>query len=587
MGMAWGSRGWWRLAASLLWLAVGFAAPAAAQLVELEARGQPVPLGASGESWIDAGGTARVEDVAADRSIDWQPMQPHPVYRLAPGNALWVRFFLPPGAEADRWYLEVPYPSLNRITLYSRDVIGQWVPQTAGDRLPVAQWPIPHRHPLLPLVAPGGQPAPALEAVPYLVRIENGHTYAAPLQFVNDGHMNLTEQRISLLLGMYFGLVLLTALLSLAGAISLRDTVNGQYAATVLLMGLSQASLTGMGGLHLWPNSPRWNDVAPVVLPVLGVGALTWFFAGVVSLKERSRRFHAVLLALGALALPVAVALAWVDPADRFRLLVPYILVASHVGLGAVVWAALRGDRYAPWVLAGSAPVALSAAFPLAHTAGLLPLGFWTVHGMQVGIALELPLLLLLLLARSQHRREYQRRMQGLARIDPVTGLLNADVFHERLVRLIARSQRLKYRSAVLLVDIPNMEAIRRTFEAGSAQALSLHVAGRLLSVARDIDSVARLSDHRFGLLLEGPLHADEVAEAGPRVVARCLMPIPDKPLEVSAQVRVAQALVPMDGTDPHQLIGQLEILLASADPDGRRSVLMLSRPGVARAATS
>ena len=43
-------------------------------------------------------------------------------------------------------------------------------------------------------------------------------------------------------------------------------------------------------------------------------------------------------------------------------------------------------------------------------------------------------------------------------------------------------------------------------------------------------------------LLLEGPLHADEVAEAGPRIVARCLMPFKGHPLEWSAQVRVAES---------------------------------------------
>jgi len=243
------------------------------------------------------------------------------------------------------------------------------------------------------------------------------------------------------------------------------------------------------------------------------------------------------------------------------------------------VWATLRGDRYAPWVLAGSLPVAIGAAFPLARTAGLIPVSFWTMHGMQIGIAIELPILLVMLMIRSQQRREHARRIQGLDRIDPATGLINAHVFHERLVRLIARSQRLKIRSAILLVEIVNIDQIRRTFGDEATQELPLRVAGRLLSVARDIDSVARLSDYRFGVLLEGPLKADEVAEAGPRLVARCLMPFKSRPLEWTAQVRVAQGLIPMDGTDPNVLIGQLETLLASAGPDNKRAVLMLSKP--------
>ena len=53
-------------------------------------------------------------------------------------------------------------------------------------------------------------------------------------------------------------------------------------------MGLSQAAMTGIGGLHLWPNLPWWNDLSSMVLPVLAVGSLVWFFSAVVSLPERS-----------------------------------------------------------------------------------------------------------------------------------------------------------------------------------------------------------------------------------------------------------------------------------------------------------
>jgi GGDEF domain-containing protein len=243
-----------------------------------------------------------------------------------------------------------------------------------------------------------------------------------------------------------------------------------------------------------------------------------------------------------------------------------------------VAWAARRGDRYAMALIVGTLPVLVGAAFPLARVVGWVPVSFMTIHGMQLGIAFELPVVLLILMVRSQQRRENRRRLVGLERIDPATGLINAQVFHERLVQMIARAERLKFRAAVLLVDIVNIEQVRRDFDAQSADELPLRVAGRLLTTAREIDSVARLSEHRFGLLLEGPLTAAEVAEAGPRVVARCLMPFKNRPLEWVAQVRVAQALVPMDGNDADRLIGQLHALLAAVPADSKRAVFMLSK---------
>ena len=98
-------------------------------------------------------------------------------------------------------------------------------------------------------------------------------------------------------------------------------------------------------------------------------------------------------------------------------------------------------------------------------------------------------------------------------------------------------------------------------------------MAGRLLSAAREIDSVARLSDRRFGMLVEGPLTPEEAAQAGPRVIARGLMPFKNKPLEWVAQLRVAHALVPPDGTDAQQVLEQMGALLASVPADSKRAV--------------
>ena len=124
----------------------------------------------------------------------------------------------------------------------------------------------------------------------------------------------------------------------------------------------------------------------------------------------------------------------------------------------------------------------------------------------------------------------------------------------------------------MLLVDIANIEQLRRDFDRRSAEEMPLQVAGRLLSVARDIDSVARLSEHRFGMLVEGPLSADEVASTGTKVVARCLMPFKGKPIEWVAQVRVAQSLVP-NGVEGHKLVERLEAALAAVPAHSRRAV--------------
>lgn len=562
---------WARLAAAAVLVAAGLLAPAAAQTVlTLDVAQQPVTLGNAGQFWIDNTGEALVDNVAGNPAIPWAPTEPNAVYPLSTGKALWLRFSVAEIDDRERWYLEIPYPAVNLVTLYGPDRLGQWSPQFAGDSLPVANWPLPSRHPIFPLALTPEAPRE------FLLRVENPHSFGAPLNFVSEGHLNRHEQRTALVLGIYFGLAGLAVVLATMAAISLRDSAFGWYAFSIALMGLAQSSMTGMAGLHLWPTLPWWNDVSALALPVLGVGALMWFFSAVVSAPQRSRRVHRLLVAMGLLAVAIAAGIMVVEPSMRFRLMVPYVAAGCIVGVGTIVWAWRRGDRYAGWLLAGLAPVVIGAFFPLARTAGLIPISFWTAHSIQISIALELPLLLMVLMLRSQHRRENQRRIQGMDRMDPATGLINAQVFTERLSRLIARSQRLKLQSAVLVIDIANIEQIRRTFDRRSAEEMPLRVAGRLLSAAREIDSVARLSDFRFGMLVEGPLSPEEAASTGPRVVARCLMPFKDKPLEWVAQVRVAQTLVPTEAFDAERVIGRLEAVLAAVPAESKRAVFTI-----------
>jgi GGDEF domain-containing protein len=554
----------WGMAAMLGMAAAGCAR--AAPVLQLEGAHQPVQLGESGQAWIDTGGRASPEDVADGAAVQWSPAQAGAIYPLSTSKVLWLRFtVVVPGTE--RWYLQVPYPSVDKVTLYSLEGGGGWG-EAAGDTIAVSDWPVPHRFPLLPLGA-GTQE--------YLLRVQNTHSFSAPIEFVSESHLLRDAQQTSLVLGIYFGLAGLAVALAALSAVSLRDRSYGLYAISVTLMALTQASLTGVAGLDLWPQWPQWNDYSAIALPVLAVGSLQWFFSEVVSMPQRSRLLHYVLVAAGLLSIAAAVGIATIEPSLRVRLMVSYIAAAGTLGLAAVIWAARRGDRWAGWLLMASLPVAIGSIFPLARTAGLISIGFWSTHGMQLGMVLELPLVLLVLILRSQHKREHNRRIHGFDKLDPATGLLNAQVFEQGLARMMARSTRLKYQSAVLVIDIINADQIRRQYGARSAEELPLQVAGRLLAAARDIDSVARLGDTRFGMLIEGPLTVEDAASEGPRIVARCLMPFKSKPIDWVAHVRVAQTIVPTQRADARQVVDRLEALLANVSPESRRAVFTLT----------
>ena len=562
------------LAGATIWLAATSMASTSAwsrTVLDLDVQQQPVALKDWGDYWIDGTGQMTAAQVFAARTNNWQPTQSDIIYPVKVGQALWIRFTVPPAPDDERWYLEVPYPSVNRASLFTLDSSGQWEEQKSGDLVAVNKWPVPHRHPLLPIALSAETPSR------YMLRLENGHSFGVSLQFLSESRMNRSGQQVSLILGIFFGLVGLTVVVSALSALSLRDPAYGFYAASVTLMGLTQATVTGVAGLHLWPDAPAWNDVSTSVLPILELTATLMFVSAVVSLPERSAILHRLFIGIALLGLLAAVAVALVPIDVRMRVLMSYVFLPQILALSALVWAWRRDDRFAPWLILGFAPVILAAACLSARNMGWLPVSFLTQHASQIAAAIELPILMVILMLRSQQHRENKRRILGLDRMDPATGLINGHVFAERMMRMIARSERLKQQSAVMLIDIVNTEQIERDFGRKAAEELPLRVAQRLLSTAREIDSAARLSQRRFGMLVEGPFNAEDAGALGPRSVARSLMPYKGLHLDCTAQVRVAYALVPYQGTDAQSLLNRLEKRLAlAASTRDKRAVFML-----------
>lgn len=561
---------WFKVVASslLLGMALLTSQPAAPRsILDLDTKAQPIKLSDWGDYWIDTTGKQTAEKLTADKTIVWQESNSQKPYPVSTGQALWLRFTVPPAPDAERWYLQIPGSSIDKITVFTRNSIGLWDAQSAGDLLPVNSWPLPSRYPVMPIKVS------AEVQHRFLVRIDNSRPIVAPLEFISEAYLGRTEQRSSLLLGIFFGLAGLAVIISLISAVSLRDPTHGFYALSVAISGLTQARSTGIAGLHLWPNTPWWNDLSTTLMPTLEMSAVLLFISAVVALPERSQRLHLSVMLMAALGMLVALAMLYMPTESRINLFHIYIFLSQLLGAFALVWVWRRGDRFAPWLILSFAPMVLAAISLLARDAGQISNSGVIAYSPQISLALQLPIIMVVLMLRSAQRRENIRRISGLDRVDPETGLINGHALSERVKRLINRSTRLKHSSVMLLIDIVNSDQIAREFGRQAADELPLRVAERLLSIARKIDSPARLSTRRFGMLVEGPVSNEEAASLGPRIVARCLMPYKGLQEKCVAKVHIAYALVPQQGSNEKVLMARLEAQLAAAVPSDKRAV--------------
>ena len=561
-----------RLRYFMSWLlALSCSVAAAAPMVNLNPAKQPIALGDAGEYWIDVDARLQSAQIISSPDIEWKATPKNGIYPLKPRQALWVKFTVPASQDAERWVIEIPYPALDHVSLYTMPPSGQMTEQKAGDLLAVNRWLTPHRYPLL-VVSFNPQ-----QSTQYLLRLDNAQGFSAPIRFVNARFVLKSEQKTSLFLGFYFGMAVLGCGIGLMGLLWLRDRAYLYYAVCSAMLGLTLATITGAAALHLWPDSPNWADRSLAILGTWTLLSVLLLSATVVSLAERSKLLNRLVWVVAGLGVVVSILLGVTDSALRLKLFVPFVVTVPVLLLGINFWAWRHGDRHGGWLLLTAIPFAVAWAIATARYLGWIPLSFITEQSGLASMAFQLPALLAVLVLRSQQSRENKRRILGLDRIDPATGLINEHVFGVRLIRMVARSERLRHQAAVMPEAIINTEQTQRDFGRKVADEIPLRVAARLLSTAREIDSAARLSERRFGMLVEGPFSDEDAATLGPRIVARCLMPYQGLHPECVAQVRVAYALVPFQGNGAQSLLSRLENRLATAaSSDDKRAVFVL-----------
>ncbi len=552
---------------AVLLLCLGGGQAGARTVLDLDVQKQPIALADWGDAWTDSSGRADLESVLKLPTIALQPTHSG-LYPLRPGQVLWIRFTVPPAPDHERWYIKLPNAGLDRVTLFTRTDHG-WTFHAAGDQIPVANWPLPHLYPILPIAVS------AADMGSYMLRIEASNSFSTPIQFVSESGLSAEQQRISLAHGMYFGLLGLVAIFAVVSAVVMRDMAYAWFSVYALAINASVATGVGVAGLHLWPQAPRWADAAEYVMPALSFAPLLVFIALTASLRARSTTVHWLFCALAAMAVAAAAACYWLPSPARLHVLLGVVISLTVVGLAGLTWAWYHGDRFARWLLAAFVPMLVALPFPVARWLALVPLGFWTQHAIQLALAVTLPAVFLLLILRSQERRDYRRRISHLDQVDPLTGLVNDDVFAHRLRGMIERSQRFNCQSAVVLVDFTNLHKLREEFGRKAVLEVLLRLAGRLTSLVHDVDTVARVGEARYGILIEGPIPPDRGASVGSKVLARLIMPFSRMPMGLAVRPKIAVALVPGQGDNVQEVLDRLDAMLKEAAPDYRKNIFV------------
>ncbi|WP_305714612.1 7TM diverse intracellular signaling domain-containing protein [Hydrogenophaga sp.] len=517
--------------------------------VLLDAAQDHVPLAQRSLFWVDLSGQLTAQDVAQRQdSLPWAVRGPKHRLLINPQAVLWVRFDAWVKDTSAHWEVELTQSGIDRISLYEQRADGSWQAQHAGDSIPVRDWASPDRYPVFALDTRADTP------VTYWVRIQHTRVPFSGELFVHR-HSHLREQRMTqqFLLGAYFGMALLLTVVAVVNALVFREVSFAAYAIYTSVLGLALAASLGVGGQFLWPHSARWNGMAEfVLLPLVAVVGLL-FVRHVVQAQRIGRWLDRLSLTLAGVLMvltawdllrPSSVTLQAITTAGALTMVLVY----------AMLWTAWRtGERWVHWIALGILPVLMAGTLPILRNLGLMSSGFLSQYGMVIAAAIEAPLLIYGLLQRSSMQHEAQTRANELALTEPLTGLTNR---HNGMLRLhdsLVRAQRYRHSMGLLLIDLDNHAWFEQEHGREVADRALVLTGSLLRSVARDVDTAARVDNRSFTLLMEGPVRAAQVVAAATSIVAGGLRPSDQLPVGATLRFKVVLALLPAEGQDLQQ----------------------------------
>ena len=471
-----------------------------------------------------------IEQIAAAGAIGFVPFDPRQTYELNQGNALWLHFRVQQGMpSAADWTVVLSKPFIDKAEFYLQDAQGVWRMQAAGTGVPHRQWPIRGLTPQFRLGQPLGSAAGTAAPQDFYIRVQKW----IPLRFAAD--VQLTDaasqqtQNSFLAVGLMLGLLGFMFVFSCVLSVLYRNIAYAWYAAYVLSALLAAASYSGIASYAFWPSAVGWPAITSILFVMLGLAAQL-AFTRQIFIAPGTPKVWATLMTAAMAAMLLASAVFVAVDAPRLRLLIFGLAIPIGFGMiGVIAVRALRHDRpVAVLYLLSFVPMLVVIVLTQIEQLGIAALP-WLPYNLPIyGLLFELPLLLVALHLHAKKTHTQAVRSITLAHTDPLTGFVAPAQYRAALTALWAAAQEAGADLAVVYVKPLNADA--------SANADSTLIANQdprrdvlrcvrlLRTVARDDDTIARVDDQLFAMLMPGVSRSERLVSKLSRLVALGVM---------------------------------------------------------------
>lgn len=516
------------IALGLVVLLYCFAAQAGPAL-RLDKAQEVYPLGQRIEYSEDPSGQLGIEDLVRQPEQAWKKHRdPLPNFGFSQ-STYWFRLTVQTTDEAQRWLLEVAYPMLDEVSIYTFTGVQALQTVHTGDSRPFMDRPHKHTTFVIPLLLPPAKP------VTVYLRIKSTGTVQVPLYLWQDAAFHERNETSTILLGGYFGIILIMIVYASLLYIKIREASYIYYALFVAMIGLFTAGLWGWGYRYLWPEAVRFQQYNVAFFISLSIVFAARFIHQFLALKQKAPKIGHILTGTALISLANLVLLPLIGYHVGVQIALAMTLVAALAALFAGIRLWRQGDYMARYFTTAWGLFLISALLATLEKIGLMPSTFWADFILPVGVISILGLLSFtlgekinrgkqeriqaqqqIILLKEENQAELEQKiaertieleqanasLKLLATTDSLTGLFNRQHFLERAIQEINIAWRYQRPIAVAMLDIDFFKSVNDTYGHDVGDKVLQHLSVLCRRIIRETDVLGRLGGEEFGIVL-------------------------------------------------------------------------------------
>ena len=167
-------------------------------------------------------------------------------------------------------------------------------------------------------------------------------------------------------------------------------------------------------------------------------------------------------------------------------------------------------------------------------------------------------------------RRLAQERLAHLAHYDSLTGLPNRSLFYQTLNQAIELAREKAWRIVVLFIALDRFKNVNDSLGAALGDELLRQFSNRLVQCVRLRDTVGRMGNDEFALILTMPRDQQDAVNVANQVREALRAPFDLQGHAAALTASIGIAMYPDDATEPDSLIKYANTAMARAKAAGR-----------------